>query len=186
MKKMLVTIGIGLATFASAGAHADPHSSYYSPSYGNGLYFGASIGELAYKEEGLDTMHPTIVEARLGQNINPYLAIEGRLGGGLGSDSTNGFTTSVQLIYAGYIKGILPFSPIFSGYGLAGIAGAQFHRNYPDFDTSATGFSYGVGAELKVAPTTSVTLEWARLTDGTNFGYYFTADQLTLGFNWHF
>lgn len=189
MNRMTVTIGVALAVLVCAVAQADERrgGSYYGQStYGNGLYFGVSVGELIYKEDGLDTMRPTIVEARLGQDFNRYFAIEGRIGGSLARDDVNGFSTSVQALYAGYVKGILPLTPILSGYGLAGLAGVQLHHNYPDFNTTDTGFSYGLGAELKVGNAGAVTLEWVRLTDGNNSGFYYTADQVALGFNWHF
>ena len=189
MKRILLTIGIGLTALVCAPAQADPRSGgpYYGNStYGNGLYFGVSAGELIYKEDGLDTMRPTFVEARLGQDINRYLAIEGRIGGGIGRDEVNGFSTSVQTIYAGYVKGILPLTPQFSGYGLAGVGGVQLHHNYPEFNRSDAGFSYGIGAELNVGNGASVTLEWLRVTDGTNAGFYYSADQVALGLNFHF
>lgn len=189
MNRILMTVAVGLVTLAAAAAHADERSGgpgYYRSTYGNGLYFGASVGELIYNEDGLDTMRPAIVQARLGQDINRYLAIEGRIGGGITRDEVNGTSTSVQAMYAGYVKGILPLTSTLSGYGLAGIAGVQLHHNYPDFNTTDTGLSYGIGAELKVANQTSLTLEWLRVTDGNNSGYYYTADQVAFGVNWHF
>lgn len=189
MNRAMLTIGVGIVALACAAAQADERyggSGYGRSAYDSGLYAGASVGQLIYQEEGLDTMRPTIIEARIGQNINQYLAIEGRIGGGISGDSVNGFSTDAQLIYAGYAKGILPLSPIFSLYGLAGIAGAQLHHNYPDFNTTDTGFSYGIGAELKVGREAALTLEWARITDGDNAGFYYTADQIAFGVNWHF
>lgn len=189
MNRVLVTVGVGLVALVCATAQAGERyggPGYDRSAYGNGLYFGASAGELIYKEDGLDTMRPTIIEARLGQDINRYLAIEGRIGGGIGRDEVNGTNTSVQAMYAGYVKGILPLTPILSGYGLAGIAGVQLHHNYPDFNTTDTGFSYGIGAELRVNSQASLTLEWVRVTDGSNSGFYYTADQVAFGVNWHF
>ena len=189
MNKVAVIIGSGIVALACATAQADERyggSGYSRAAYGNGLYFGASVGQLIYAEDGLDTMRPTIIEARLGQEINRYLAIEGRIGGGLSGADAGGATTNAQFMYAGYAKGILPLTPIFSGYGILGIAGVQLHHNYPEFNTADTGFSYGIGAELKLSPETSLTLEWARVTDGSNAGFYYTADKLAFGVNVRF
>jgi opacity protein-like surface antigen len=184
MNRMLVTIGCAALALACAAAQSEER--YGRSAYGSGLYFGASAGQLIYKEDGLDTMRPTIIEARLGQDINRYFAVEGRIGGGINRDNVNGTSTSVQMLYAAYAKGILPLTPVFSAYGLAGLAGTQLRHNYPDFNTTDTGFSYGVGAELKVGNEAALTLEWVRVNDGSNLGYYYTADQVALGVNWHF
>jgi len=184
MNKLLVAIIAGLATLAGTSAQAQEH---YAPSpYGNGMYFGGSIGQLIYSEDGLDTMRPAIIEARLGQDINRYLAIEGRFGTGFAHDVSHGAETSAQLIYGGYVKGILPLTPVFSAYGLAGIGGAELHHNYPEFSTTDTGFSFGIGGEFRVGHQTSLTLEWLRLTTGNNAGFDYSADQFTFGVNWHF
>jgi len=181
-------IGLGFAVFTCTAALADERddSRYYGePAYLRGLYFGVSGGELVYREDGIDTLRPGIVEFRVGQEFSPYLAVEGRLGAGISSDESNGYRTRVESVYAGYVKGILPMTPWLSGYGLAGLAGVQLHRNYPDFNTTDGGFSFGVGAELKVRGGTSVTLEWVRLMTGTNDRVYdYTTDRIALGVNW--
>jgi hypothetical protein len=188
MKKLLATIGLGCAVLACGSAMADDrwgdrHSGEWP--YSNGLYVGVSAGALIYREDGIDTLQPSIGEIRLGQEFNPYLAIEGRIGTGIGADEANGFRTSVQAVYAGYVKGILPLTPWLSGYGLAGVAGVQLHRNYADYNSNDAGLSVGIGAELKLRRGTSLTLEWVRLTTGTNDRYFdYTADQVALGVNW--
>jgi hypothetical protein len=189
MKKLLVTITVGMLTLGCAAVQADERAGgfgYGRPTYDSRPYFGASIGQLIYQENGLDTMRPTIIEGRIGQNINPYFAVEGRLGVGISGDSMHGASTDAQLIYGAYAKGILPLSPIFSAYGLAGIAGAELHHNYPDFNTTSTGFSFGLGAEWRIGADAALTLEWLRLADGSNSGFHYTADQIAFGVNWHF
>jgi hypothetical protein len=167
----------------STAAMAADYGYGSEPDYG-GLYLGASAGEVFYNEEGLGTMSPTIVLFRVGEQFSPYLAIEGRIGTNVRGDWSRGFHVDTQALYAGYAKGILPFSPWLSGYAIAGIAGVQFHRNYPDFNSNDTGLSFGVGTEFYLGGGASLNLEWARLTSGTNAGYDYTADQLTFGVNW--
>ncbi|MBS0394073.1 MAG: porin family protein [Proteobacteria bacterium] len=184
MNKWFATMTVALALLGGATAEAQSRNS--QPFYGSGLYIGGSIGELIYREDGLDTMSPTIIEGRIGQEFNPYFAIEGRLGTGISRDESGGNSTSVQLMYGAYAKGILPVSPMFSVYGIAGVAGTQLHHNYPDFSTTDTGLSFGVGGELRINRAASATLEWARLHDGSNAGYYYTADHFVIGVNWRF
>jgi len=188
MRTLIATAVLGLAAAASAPAQAgDRYGGGYGrdSGYPNGLYVGVSGGEFVYKEDGIDTLRPALLEFRIGQELNPYLALEARLGGSLGGDESQGFRTSVQSLYAGYVKGILPLTPYLSGYGLAGLAGVQLHRNYPDYNTNDAGVSFGVGAELKLQPRTSITLEWVRLLNGTNdHSYDYTADQVAIGVNW--
>ena len=184
MNKSLLSIGVAVSLLAGAAAHADPR--YYAPSYPGGLYFGLSAGELVYQEDQLDTMRPGFAEFRIGQELSPYFALEGRIGGGLGRDEVNGLTTNVDLMYGAYAKGILPLSPFFSLYGLGGVGGVQLHHNYPDYNHSDAGLSFGAGAEFKVARGTGLTVEWLRVTDGNNQGYYYTADQVAVGVNWRF
>ncbi len=187
MNKVSVIIGVGLAALVCAPVHANERSRGASGSTDDsGLYFGASAGEFIYKEDGLDTMRPTLIEARIGERISRFFAIEGRIGGSLNSDDANGFSTRVNAVYAGYAKGILPLAPNFSVYGLGGVAGTQLHHNYPDFNRSDAGLSFGVGAELGVSREASLTLEWVRLNDGYNAGFHYTADQATFGVNFRF
>jgi hypothetical protein len=71
-------------------------------------------------------------------------------------------------------------------YAIAGVGGAEIHRNYPDFHSNDAGLSYGAGLEFNLGAGASVNVEWARLiSNGDNVGYEFTADQLTFGVNWH-
>jgi hypothetical protein len=78
----------------------------------------------------------------------------------------------------------LPFSPFVSGYALAGLGGAQWSRNYPDFNSTDVGFSFGLGAEFNLPNSpASLTAEWVRLVSGNNAGFDYTANQLTFGVN---
>jgi hypothetical protein len=125
----------------------------------------------------------------IGQQFNPFLAVEGRFGTGINGDETwlygDRYHVNANFLYAGYVKGIMPLSPWFSAYGLAGIGGAELHRNYPDSSSNDAGLSFGVGAQFTLGGGASLNLEWARLTSGTNDQVYdYTADQLTFGVNW--
>ncbi len=178
----------GLLSAVSSAAMA-AGNDYYGPSYGpnyGGFYLGASAGDVFYNEDGIPQLTPTVAIFRVGQQFNPYLAIEGRIGTTISGGRSDGFHADLDALYAGYLKGMLPVTSWFSPYLLAGVGGAEIHRNYPDFHSNDAGLSFGGGLEFNLGGGASVNVEWARLiNNGDNFGYDFTADQLTFGVNWH-
>ena len=181
----MVRIGLAVGALLSTSAMAQGYGYAPGPSLG-GLYFGASAGEAIYNEDGIPQLNPTIAMFRLGQQFNPYLAIEGRIGGSLSGGDSYGDHVDLEALYAGYVKGIVPISRWFSGYAIAGVGGAQIHRNYPDFHSDDAGLSYGAGGEFNLGGGASLNVEWVRLiNNGDNFGYNYTADLLTFGVNWH-
>jgi hypothetical protein len=185
MSKRLAWIGSGVVAMLSTSAMAAGYDNVPGPNYG-GLYFGASAGEVIYNEDGIPQLDPTVAIFRVGQQFNPYLAIEGRVGGTVSGGRSDGFHVDIEGLYGGYVKGILPISPWFSAYAIGGVAGAEIHRNYPDFHTNDAGLSYGVGSEFNLGGGASLNVEWARLiNNGSNAGFDYTADQLTFGVNWH-
>jgi hypothetical protein len=178
-------IGLGIGLLVSTGAMAAGRYGYGNGSEYSGLYVGASAGEVLYNEEGLNQMAPTILLLHIGQQFSPFVAIEGRLGTSVNGGSADGYHINGQLLYGGYIKGMLPLNPWFSPYAIVGLGGAQWHRNYPDYNTNDVAVSYGVGGDFNLGGGASLNLEWARLTTGNNVGYDYNADQLTFGINWH-
>ena len=185
-KSLIGAVVLSAVSMAAAQvAAAQGAYPYYGPSY-NGFYFGASAGEAFYNEDGIPQLTPPIALFRVGQQFSPYVAIEGRVGTGLTGSSSYGDHINLDAIYAGYVKGILPVTPWFSPYAIAGVGGAVTHRNYPDFRSNDAGLSYGGGLEFNLGGGASIDVEWARLiNNGDNVGYNFTTDQLTFGVNWH-
>ena len=185
MSKRLAWIAIGLSALVSTAAVAQGYGYGSGPNYG-GFYFGASAGDVFYNEDGIPQLTPTVAIFRVGQQFNPYLAIEGRIGTSISEGRSEGDHVNLDALYAGYVKGILPVTPWFSPYAIAGVGGAQIHRNYPDFHSNDAGLSFGGGLEFNLGAGASVNVEWARLiNNGDNVGFNFTADQLTFGVNWH-
>jgi len=178
-----------LGLLASASALASGRHDYrrYDDDTYDGFYLGVSAGQLIYKEEGLNTIHPTVALFRFGKEFSPYIALEGRIGTGLSDDDADGFRVDTRAIYGGYLKGMLPLAPTFSLYGLAGVSGLDLERNYYKQRTSESGLSFGAGADWELGGGAALNLEWIRLiSDGNNAGYDYTADQLTFGVNWKF
>jgi Outer membrane protein beta-barrel domain len=186
VRKQLIVTAAAVGVLASASAFAQSGYGYgYGQPYDyNHVYLGVGFGELIYSEDGLNTINPTIGYFKVGEQFNPYLAVEARIGSGVSSAESNGYSVNVNAIYSGYLKGIVPLSPQFSLYGLAGLSGANLHRNYPDYDSTDGTFSLGGGAEFKLGGGASLDAEFTRAASGTNDGYNYTADTLTVGVNW--
>ena len=191
MNRTIAALALSLSAVLSTPAMA---ANGYGYGYGDdsaaydddsGFYIGANVGEIFYKERGLDTMVPGVAFMNVGEQFNPYLAIEGRVGAGFVGDQFRFYHVDVPLVYGGYVKGILPLTPWFSGYAIAGVGGVQLHRNYPDFNSNDAGFSVGLGGEFRLYGGARVHAEWARLDSGTNDGFGYTVDQLSVGLSWH-
>jgi hypothetical protein len=184
----ILFLAAGLISGTAAVAREyDDYSYRRRPAYGiEGPYVGFSLGAVQYREEGLDSLSPGVGLLRLGVPVSRNLAIEGRAGGGLGNSSRNGYTMSVDSIYAAYIKGSLPLSPAFSLYAVGGVAGVDFRRDFGFGASRETGASFGVGADFNLGGGTGINFEWTRLPSGSNAGYDFTNSMATLGATWHF
>ncbi len=196
MKKFFLFAGMSVIALVATSASAADRYSYWNRDRHDvrngadsdyGLYMGASAGSLIYQEEGLSSVSPTILQFRVGEQFSPFIAIEGRIGVGINGDESNGYRVNAEAVYGGYVKGIMPFSPMFSLYGLAGVGGVQLHRNYADSHSNDAGLSFGAGVEAQLGGGASLNAEWVRVTSGTNDQIYdYTADQLTFGVNWRF
>ena len=147
-------------------------------------YVGASIGLLRYDESGIPGFSPSAIELRAGLPLNPYLAIEGRLGTGLSSDHSNGASVSVGTFGGAYAKGSIALGPIFSLYGVAGIATVNLHRNFRDGDTTDTGLSAGVGGDVQFERNLALNFEWTYLPGGSDVGHSYDSSLFSVGVNY--
>ncbi len=159
--------------------------SYGRPSYTR-AYAGLGFGQLRYSEDGLDTITPATALVFVGAPLTPYLAIEGRLGGGLGSAQANGYGLDVRSMFAGYLKGSVPLAPGFSLYGLGGVANVDLRRDFGLVYANDTGFSYGVGMDFDLASSARLSVEWTHLATGDNLGYNYDVNQASILMAWRF
>jgi opacity protein-like surface antigen len=182
---IMALLGLGVSALVSSPAMAANGYGYDNGAIdSSGFYIGANAGEIFYKEQGIPALAPGVAFLNVGEQFNPYVALEGRVGGGFVGDNFRYFHVDIPLVYGGYVKGMLPVSPWFSAYAIAGVGGVQVHRNYPDFNSNNVGFSAGAGAEFTLYGGARVHAEWARLDSGTNDGYSYTVDQLSVGVSW--
>ncbi len=168
MKKIIVTLLLFVASSAFA---AEP-----------GFYAGVNYAQTDYKESGFPTVSPTALVFKLGKELNPNIAIEGRLGVGLSDDGFGvdilGTPVTVSLdidnFYGVYLKGRLP-TGLITPYGLIGwtkgkltatAAGGGISASYSDSDSSV---SYGFGVDFPVGKTTAINLEYAQLLKGDGY-----------------
>ena len=189
MNRTLAVITCALAAGSAAAYDSgwrDDQGRGRGQQFGSGAYLGLSIGQLRYHEEGLDAITPATGLFVIGAPLSPELALEARVGGGLGSAETNTYGVEVRSMYAAYLKGALPLSPGFSLYGLAGAASVNLRRDFGLIDAHDTGLSYGLGVDFELAGNSKLNVEWTRLATGNNLGYDYHVDLASIGVAWRF
>lgn len=149
-------------------------------------YVGASVGLLRYDESGLSSMSPSAIMLRAGIPLTSFLAIEGRLGTGLSSDQSNGASVSVGTFGGAYAKGALALGSDVDVYGVAGIASVNLRRNFRDGDTTDTGLSAGLGADVNLARQLALNVEWTYLPSGREAGRSYDSNLFSVGVNYRF
>lgn len=143
-----------------------------------GLYAGVNYTQADYKESGFATVTPTALVFKLGKELTPNIAIEGRLGTGLSDDglTVSGvqLTVDIDNFYGVYFKGMLPTGSI-TPYGLIGFTKSKltFTGSVPGFtiagSDSESSLSYGVGVDFQLSKTTAINLEYAQLVKGDGY-----------------
>lgn len=181
-----VAAACALAIAASASARDRWYDWRGGASEAEGPYMGFSLGRMDYSEDGLDSITPTTGQFIVGAPINRNLALEARLGTGLGRSSTDGYGVEARTMYGGYLKGLLPLSPAVSLYGLAGLQGLNLRRNFGEGSSHDAGLAFGLGADFGLGDGMHVSLEWQRLASGSNFGYDYDVDQAAMAVTWRF
>ncbi|MBS0388340.1 MAG: porin family protein [Proteobacteria bacterium] len=189
MNRFLAVTVCALAAGTAAahdGAWRGDYGRGYGPDDDVGPYAGVSFGQVRYNEEGLNTITPATGMFVVGASLSPNLAIEGRVGTGLGSSSTDSYGVQVNSLIAGYLKGSLPLTRGVSLYGLGGLASVDFKRDFGLVNAHDNGFSYGIGVDFDLDRRSRLNVEWTRLSTGDNLGYNYDVDQLAIGVAWRF
>ncbi len=151
-----------------------------------GPYLGANIGLLRYDESGLDTITPSLIFARVGLPLSPYFALEARLGTGLSRGATHHLSVDSGLFAGGYLKGSIALTPGVSVYAVAGLATDSLHRNFGVGDRTDTGFSAGLGGDIRLTRNVWLNFEWTHLPGGTNAGYSYNSNLISAGVTFPF
>jgi opacity protein-like surface antigen len=179
---------LAISSFAAAALLAvAPAQAQQGSSAAGSTYFGVSLSQVSYEETGRGTAKPTTIGIALGKVVNQNFALEGRFATGLTDDSVGGGgpqDVSVDFLLGAYAKGILPISPRFSLYGIAGVTYGDLSAGSGNlrFSGSDADFSYGIGVDYLIGATTSINFEWARLFDSSDY----KLDALTVGLHFRF
>lgn len=182
MKYARIVIAISLLAAASAAIAG----GQYAQRGDLAPYFGLDVGVLHYNDHGTSAFNPSVVLARVGLPITSYLGFEARLGTGLSNDDRRGNSVGVGTLGGGYLKGLLPVTPMFSLYGVAGIGSITLNRNFGDGDTTKTGLSFGFGGDVRLVRSLLLNFEWTHYPNGTDYGYSFNSNLLMAGGSWRF
>lgn len=146
-----------------------------APAFAEGLYqydgyFGGSYNLLT-QETGGDDIEPTALQFRMGAQINPYVAVEGRLGHGINDDEVNGLTIDPEWLLGAYLKVGLDKNQPVAPYLLLGhsTAIAEISTPFGSEDRTASDPSFGAGVEVNLNQDTALTAEWVQLDDDDGF-----------------
>jgi len=137
-------------------------------------YAGVSYVHATYDEDGFPEFNPAALAVRFGAELNPNLAVEGRVGFGLGDDSKTIFGADVALeidnFYGAYVRAMLPTGSVtpylLLGYTHGKVTASTFAASASESDSDA---SYGVGVDLFATKTTAINIEYAKLFEGEGY-----------------
>lgn len=145
-------------------------------------YAGVSYVRATYDEAGIPEFNPDALAVRFGAEFNPNLAVEGRIGFGLGDDSQSVFGVDVDLeidnFYGAYVRAMLPTGSVtpylLLGYTHGKLTASALGTSASESDSDA---SYGVGVDLFATKTTAINVEYAKLFEGDGY----EVDGISLG-----
>ena len=179
----VATLLIG-ALVAPVGLAASDYSA------GGSAYIGGSIGNFSYRTGDQEKLSPKIGLVRVGVQLNPYLAIEGRYGAGLSTEFTTlleGYDLQIDSLYGAYLKGNIPLSSSASLYGLAGYSALSLRRNFRVFSNERVtddGASFAGGLDVNLRRNLRLNVEWGRFIRVNRPIDSYEADILSIGLVW--
>lgn len=168
--KMTVLSFTSAALLVGAGAFAASAQAQQPFQYPQGYVGGDAMFWSLDPDRG-SSRDDVGLRVRGGAQFNDYFALEGHLGTG-GSDGG----AELDYLAGAYAKGIIPVAPEVRLYGLAGFSEVEIS------DDRESGFSYGAGAEMDVAPNLSVGADYMRYLDKSAY----TFDAASVGLRYRF
>lgn len=153
----------------------------------DGMYVGVNFVKVDYKESGFPTVSPTAIAFRLGKELTPNFAVEGRFGTGLSDDAVtvSGVRVAVEVesFYGAYARGILPLGAV-SLYGLLGYTKGEITARAGAVSVSAddSDITLGLGADINLSKNSAINLEIAQLLEGTGY----EANSMSVGYKHSF
>lgn len=159
-------------------------------SAGGSAYIGGSVGNFSYRTGDQEKLSPKIGLVRVGVQLNPYLAIEGRYGVGLSTEFTTlleGYDLQIDSLYGAYLKGNIPLSSSASLYGLAGYSAIDLRRNFKlssNERVTDDGASFAGGLDVNLRGNLRLNVEWGRFIRVNRLSDSYQADILSIGLVW--
>lgn len=151
---------------------------------GNGAYFGMSYLSMDYDLDGFGTAAQTGIDFRIGNMLNDYVALEGRLGLGLSGDTLqacysyfNGYyyatacedvTVELKNYIGVYLKPYFVANGKFRPYAIVGYTRGKLEASLYGQSESANDndLSFGFGADIAIGQTgTDLNIEYMNLYD---------------------
>ncbi len=151
--------------------------------FANG-YVGGSYSAFDYSENGLSTdLSVGAISVIGGYQINDYVAVEARVGTGVGDDSYAGLTLEMDNYYGVYVKAGMPIDNFYP-YALLGMTKGELSLSGYGLSASASesDMSYGVGLAYNVNDQVSLNVEYANMLDKGGV----TIDGFTFSAAYHF
>lgn len=141
-----------------------------------GDFYGAgSFNFLSADIANTTTLKHNALGIRVGQYLQPNLAVEGRFLLGIGKDSINNIDVSADSIFGGYLVGSLPVDSGFELQGLIGLASTTVtidysnssYNNLGKYSDSDTSLSYGFGAAYSIDSKMKATAQYMKYYTGS-------------------
>jgi opacity protein-like surface antigen len=163
---------------------------------GEGLYYGAQLGQMNFDQDDVPDLDPTVLVLRLGYMLNDNFGVEGRLGGGVAdddsdfnltvnnqTDSNANFKVDIENFQSIFGVARTDLGDSFSIYGLAGFTHMSIKRTLKSRFASGSGtdgdssFSFGAGVEYGFTDKFRFVLEGMSYMNKDDY----TATAVTLG-----
>jgi len=126
----------------------------------------ASIGVTNLKYDGPSvSFRNTLIEGRVGINITPNLAIEGRAATAVNDDTVLGTDVEIGNYVGIYLRGNVALGKNTNLYGFGGVTNVSAKASAGGLSVSAddSDFSFGVGLDFKVGGSGSIGLEYINM-----------------------
>ena len=150
-----------------------------------GIYVGGGLTDTTFEIDGVSgDASPTALFARIGYQINEYVAAEARLGSGLESDKFHGIKTEIEDFYGAYAKVGVPTTVGLYPYALVGLTHGELKAssrgNSDKQDDSDV--SFGLGVDYWFDSNFSVGVEYTKYLETSDY----KVTGISLGANYKF
>jgi opacity protein-like surface antigen len=137
-----------------------------------GIYVGGGLTDTTFEIDGVSgDASPTALFARIGYQINEYIAAEARLGGGLDSDKFHGIKTEIEDFYGAYAKVGVPTTVGLYPYALVGLTHGELKASYGGYSDKQddSDVSFGIGVDYWFDSNFSIGVEYMKYLETSDY-----------------